>query len=310
MQKRTIDVLSVGELLVDVISSDFVERMDDAENFKRIAGGSPANLAMNLQRLGASVRLVAAVGDDDLGDFLVNYAHNLGLNTELIQRVDALTTLILVTRSRNVSNFEAYRGADAQIPSHVFTDKLFQNVTIFHTTCFALSIPPAQQNILEAAKRGAANGCTLSIDVNYSPKIWKNRAEAQAVVRDYVSHGALVKISEVDFERLFGYRLDDPQEAAQFFLSHGAAAVCVTLGGDGCLVADADEQHFLPARKVDVRDTTGAGDAFWSGFLAARLDRHSLLESAKAGRRMAELKLGHFGPLPALVQKTVVYEDF
>ena len=89
----------------------------------------------------------------------------------------------------------------------------------------------------------------------------------------------------------------------------GAKNVCVTLGGEGCYVADTEGGHFLAARKVEVKDTTGAGDAFWSGFLTARLDGLPILDAAKAARRMAELKLGHFGPLPSQVSKSVVYED-
>ena len=97
--------------------------------------------------------------------------------------------------------------------------------------------------------------------------------------------------------------------AAEHFLQLGAKNVCVTLGGDGCFVADTEGGHFLPARKVEVKDTTGAGDAFWSGFLTACLDGHAILDAAKAARSMAELKLGHFGPLPATISKSLIYKD-
>ena len=317
MYKKLIDILCVGELLIDMISNDFAETMDEAELFKRIPGGSPANLGMNMKRLGNNVRLAATVGKDDMGQYLMRYLEKLGLNTASIRQINQPTTLILVTRSREVSNFEAYRGADCHISLAQLSEKLLKDVSIFHTTCFALSKKPAQSNILRGAKRAVAAGCRLSIDVNYAEKIWEDRAEAQRIVAEYCSHGALVKCSEVDWERLYGSKLTDAKQAAQHFLSIGASEVCITLGGDGCFVASNSDLsrenreggHFLPTRPVEVKDTTGAGDAFWSGYLTARLEGHSTLHSAIAGRRMAELKLAHFGPLPMVVERKKIYED-
>jgi sugar/nucleoside kinase (ribokinase family) len=310
MRTKPIDLLSVGELLIDMISTDFADSMDAVESYRRIVGGSPANLAMNMKRLGNNSGLISSVGKDGFGDFLMGYVRNLGLNTEgVVQIADVPTTLILVTRSKNVSDFEAYRGADAHILPAQISDDVLSNTAIFHTTCFALSLNPAQSTILDAASRATAFGCKLSIDVNYAQKIWKNNAEAREIVAKYISHGAFVKCSEVDWERLYGEKLTDPEAAAAHFLSLGAGEVCVTLGGDGCFVANRGGGHFLAARKVDVKDTTGAGDAFWSGYLTARLDGHSLINAAKAARRMAEIKIGHFGPLPTTVERSRIYED-
>jgi sugar/nucleoside kinase (ribokinase family) len=310
MRHKEIDILCVGELLVDMISTDFADRMDDVEIFKRIPGGSPANLAMNMQRLGNNVRLIASIGKDDFGQYLKNYITHLGLNTDYIQQVAHPTTLILVTRSKTVSNFEAYRGADLHISRKQLSPNLLQKTAIFHTTCFALSKKPAQDNILKAAVLATRYGFRLSIDANYAAKIWPNQTEAQQIVSNYCQYGAFVKISEVDWERLYGSPLTDPKKAAQHFLNIGAAEVCVTLGSEGCFVASHTEGgHFIPARKVEVKDTTGAGDAFWSGYLTARLDNHSITHAALAGRRMAELKLNHFGPLPNVVERELIYED-
>lgn len=310
MHNQKIDILSVGELLIDMISTDFAEKMADVESFKRIPGGSPANLAMNMQRLGKNVRLVSTVGTDDMGYFLKDYVQGLGLNTDFVAQVARPSTLILVTRSKNVSNFEAYRSADIQISAAQLSDDVLKQTAIFHTTCFALSVNPAQRNILNAAERAVAFGCKLSIDANYAQKIWKNRSEARKVVATYVKNGAFVKVSEVDWERLYGTKLTNPEAAAAHFLGLGAGEVCVTMGGEGCFVANTEGGHFLAARPVEVRDTTGAGDAFWSGYLTARLDGASILNAARAGRRMAELKIQHFGPLSATVDKNVVFEDF
>lgn len=308
MKKRKYDILAVGELLIDFISTDFAENMDETENFKRLQGGSPANMCMNMARLGNKARLAATVGNDDMGHFLFNSVQKTGVDCHQLKRVDTPTTLILVTRSKTVANFEAYRGADKEITLDQFPENIYEETRIFHTTCFALSLEPAQSTVLQAARLAVQHGCRLSIDLNYAEKIWSDRAKAQEITKEFCSLGALIKISEVDWERLYQSPLTDYKAAAQHFLDLGAHQVCVTLGSEGCYAANAEEGHFLPARKVTVKDTTGAGDAFWSGYLTAYLDEKSILDCAKAGRRMAEIKLGTFGSLPMKVERAKIYE--
>ncbi len=303
-------ILSIGELLIDMISTNYAETFEEVTDFKRIPGGSPANMCMNMARLGVQAKLVAGVGNDDMGQYLIDYVASTGVEIDLIEKKSVPTTMILVTRSQAVSNFEAYRYADKEINHNQLTDNILRAAKIYHTTCFAISQDPAQAVIMENAHTAARMGCQLSIDANYAQKIWPDQDEAQLLVAEYTGLGALVKVSEVDWERLYNKPLKDPNVAADFFLKLGAREVCITLGGDGCLVANATERHFVEARKVEVKDTTGAGDAFWSGYLTAWLDGKTLHQKALAGRRMAELKLAHFGPLPGSVDRGVIYEDF
>lgn len=308
-RRGNFDILATGELLIDFISTDFIENLDEASNFKRIPGGSPANLSMNMARLGNRACLVASVGNDDMGFYLSRYVESQGVDIRHLHRTEQPTTLILVTRSQQVSNFEAYRGADSHISGEQFPERLLQEVSIFHTTCFGLSREPARTNILSAAELAYAHGAQLSLDVNYAAKIWPDRLTAQRTVEKYASWKAVIKISEVDWERLYGHPLDKPEEPIGHFLALGAHAVCVTLGEKGCYVGAGQESYFVEARKVEVKDTTGAGDAFWSGFLTAWLDGFELQTCALAGRQMAELKLKHFGPLPSKVDRQLLFDD-
>lgn len=307
---RSIAILSAGELLVDFITAEFVQTLDEATLFKRIPGGSPANLAMNMARLGNSAMLVACVGNDDMGNILKNYVERTGVDVTYVAQVNEPTTLILVTRSAAVSNFQAYRNADYQLSIRQFPFQKFEDISIFHTTCFALSKQPAQHVILDAGERAKRAGCQLSLDANYAEKIWPDRLEAQRVVAEWSRLGSLVKISDVDWARLYESSDPQPEAVIEHFLKMGATEVCFTLGDKGCWVGNSPEDAYhLPARKVEVKDTTGAGDAFWSGYLTARLEGASPLECAVAGRKMAELKLAHFGPLPDRVDRGVVLGD-
>ena len=306
---RSIAILSAGELLVDFITAEFVQTLDEATLFKRIPGGSPANLAMNMARLGNSAMLVACVGNDDMGNILKNYVERTGVDVTYVAQVNDPTTLILVTRSAAVSNFQAYRNADYQLSIRQFPFQKFEDISIFHSTCFALSKNPAQHVILDAGERAKRAGCQLSLDANYAEKIWPDRLEAQRVVAEWSRLGSLIKISDVDWTRLYESTNPQPEAVIEHFLKMGATEVCFTLGDKGCWVGNTEGAHYLPARKVEVKDTPGAGDAFWSGYLTARLEGASPLECAVAGRKMAELKLAHFGPLPDRVDRSVVLGD-
>ena len=308
--EKKIDLLCVGELLVDMMSENFAQHLSEITTFRRMAGGSPANLCMNVARLGGRACLVASVGQDDMGRFLSDFVALQRVDCQYLHRhAAAPTTLILVTRSAQTANFEAYRGADCELLPEHLPDSLLRQCRLFHTTCFALSRAPAQATIVGAAHRAAALRSQLSIDANYAQKIWADRAQAQQIVADYCRLGALVKVSDVDWERLYGAPLTDANEALDYFLSLGAREVCVTLGSDGCWGATADERLFLAARPVTVNDTTGAGDAFWSGYLTAWLDGKKMVDKLRTARKMAELKLSHFGTLPTEIDKKLIYTD-
>lgn len=304
------EVLAVGELLIDFISTDYAESLDQASTFEPLAGGSPANMSGNLTRLGQAAGLVATIGSDGLGNYLRQFVEELHLDTKGVRQADVPTTLILITKSKEVSNFEAYRMADCEIVPDQLPAEVLQHLKVLHTTCFALSKEPARSTILSAAKQVAAAGGQVSIDANYAAKIWPDQAEAQQIVANYCRLGAMVKFSDVDWERLYGNPITEPAEAAQFLHELGAKTVCITLGADGCYVSNKEEAFFVPSRPIEVVDTTGAGDAFWSGFLCAYLDGYGLQQCALAGRSMAEIKLQHFGPLPAEVDKQRLYQDF
>ena len=294
------NVVCAGEALIDLVSADYAATLADAESFAPHVGGSPANLAHNLRMLGADVGLIAGVGQDAFGRRIVSGFRESGLPTELVEEVSGTpTTLVTVTKSKGSPDFEVYRGADSEVSYAPFARALATGSQIFHTTCFALSRAPMRSHLLRAGAAFAKTGTTLSVDANYAAKVWPDREQAQRVLREYVRHGALVKMSEVDYERLYGrpLRLADAEAAAAPLLKEGARLVCLTFGGDGAAaVTRAGAVEHVPP-PLDIVDATGAGDSFWSGFLAAYLDDRRPRECLRAGAAVAAVKLRQQGPL-------------
>jgi len=307
MLSRSYDISCAGELLVDLISLEFSHSLEEASTFERLPGGSPANLCMDMARLGNKTLLAASVGSDDFGGFLSQYVQELGVDTRLLRVVALPTSLVLVTRSRDVSSFEAYRSADPQLHPDQFEEAILRQSRIFHTTCFALSREPARTTLLDAARRAHRLNCQLSLDLNYADKIWPQRAEAQEVVRQYCAMGPLLRLSEVDWIRLYESPIPDLHGAVDHFLRMGARQVCITMGMEGCLIADQKTRWQLPARQVEIKDTTGASDSFWAGYLTKWLSGGDCRACAMAGLRMAEMKAARFGPLPNRIDRATIY---
>ena len=294
------DIVCAGELLVDLISVGYAKSLAEVDSFQAHAGGSPANLAMNLSRLGIKTGLIATTGKDAFSEFLRNHVEACGLGDELLHRSSTTpSTLITVTKTSGSPDFEVYRGADQELEWSQFEQALSGGAGMLHTTCFALSGLPARSLLLRAAEAFAKTGAALSIDANYAEKVWPDRSRAQKIVKQYAGYGALVKVSEVDWERLYQQELtlENAQERVGFLVDAGARLVCCTFGGDGACVVSANGVVRLPAKPITVVDATGAGDSFWSGFLAAYLNGRSEEECLKTGLAVAAIKLQKQGPL-------------
>jgi fructokinase len=302
-------LLSVGELLADFIGTEVADSILDTPIYERFQGGSPANMAANMARLGKQVALVSCIGNDNIGIFLQEEVAKTGIDiSHVVTDEFQPTSIVVVSRTSATPDFIAYRTADRMLyPKHI-PDSLLADSAIFHTTCFALSQEPAQSTIVDAAKRANALGCRVSIDANYSPKIWTDRQQAQAVIAQYCSNNGLLKLSEDDAERIYGFKVSATQ-IFQDFHAVGADLICFTKGGEGSIISyeKGDKQLSLGVKPLSVVDATGAGDAYWAGFLTAWTEGASPETCANAGANLAALKLVTKGPLPAIVDKNILY---
>lgn len=298
--EKTIDIICVGEVLIDFIGHEVNTPINKARDYHRYLGGSPTNVAVNAARLGLNSALIATCGDDGLGDYIIQKLQKYDVITSQIRKSKAEpTSVIFVSKSTGTPDFIPYREADCQIIKSQIPDELLEKAKIFHTTCFALSKNPARTTILESAKKAKALGLQTSIDINFSERIWTNREEAHQVLKDYLSNDPLVKVSEDDCLRLFGETKSE-DFIFDYFHKLGASTVCLTKGKDGVQLSDTTQgllfQHAIPIKEI--KDTTGAGDAFWTGFLYAKLNHKSFDQSITIAQKLASIKLQNIGRLP------------
>lgn len=300
MENKKIDILCIGEALVDFIGHQPDVSLSLTKDYHRYIGGSPTNVAMNMARLGLNATLIATIGKDGLGDYILERLNEVQVNTALIRKDESKpTSSIFISRTSGTPEFIPYLSADSEIIDAQIPDHILEQAKLFHTTSFSLSRNPAQKTILNAAKKVLRFNCKLSIDVNYSEKIWPDRNEAIKVLGKYFSKNPLVKISQDDISRLFGVTITI-EEALQKIHDYGVDLICLTLGKDGVIVSQNGQPTIIkPAKEIkEVKDATGAGDAFWSGFLFSYIKNFSLSKSLDVAQSLSALKLQHVGRLP------------
>lgn len=302
-----IDVLSVGEALVDFISTEAVHKVEQADGFRPYLGGSVTNLAANVAQLGGRAAVAARVGDDPFGRFVRREMKQRGILTDYL-RTDAAThtTLAFITRSAATADFVIYRGSDARLSPEDVPQAAVERARVVHTSAFALSQESSRTAVLGALRRARVRGCLISLDPNYHPNLWDASRPAAEVLAEACRHVDVVKPSRVDCQRLFGADLSTTGCVRRFH-DWGVKRVVLTQGAQGISIYEEGQLIRVRSREVPVTDATGAGDAFWAGFLVATLDGHSLYEAVLFGREVAEMKVGTVGPIADTLNKEAIY---
>ncbi|OUM99385.1 MAG: fructokinase [Paenibacillaceae bacterium ZCTH02-B3] len=294
LKEKPNDILTVGELLIDMISEAY-DDMVDCNTYNRFLGGSAANLALNMKKLGLRPLVAAAVGRDGFGEFLIRQLEREGIPTDHIQWTDESTSMVVITKSRSTPQPVFYRGADFQL---AFTPDLAETVRqsrIVHFSCWPISREPARSAVEQAIDLARSEGVLVGFDPNYHPAIWSKDEDGTAYVTSIIGRVDVIKPSKDDADRLFG--TDTPENHLARFLELGAKLVILTLGAEGILVSNGADTRRLDSIATEVVDVTGAGDAFWAGFYAGLVRGFTLIGAVEFGMEVSAYKLRHLGPV-------------
>ncbi|KOX23987.1 hypothetical protein ADK67_19865 [Saccharothrix sp. NRRL B-16348] len=254
-----------GEALVDLVP-------DHAGGYRPLPGGSPANTAVGLGRLGAPTALLARLADDRLGALLRTHLENSNVGLAYAVRSTSPTTLAVVDVDRDgAADYSFYVDGCADGGWRVadLPTELPPDAALHVGGSFALAVEPmaAAFDTLLSRERGRR---LITFDPNIRPSLVDDDATVRARLRRWLGMADVVKVSADDLEWIAPGR--SPADVAAEWHELGPALVVVTRGADGVYASGPAGGLRLPGVPVDVADTVGAGDAFTAGLLAA-LDR-------------------------------------
>ncbi len=307
-QNKTNDILTVGEILIDMISAEYNDSFE-GDIYHKYFGGSPSNIAMNVRRLGIQSLVASAVGKDGFGTFLMKSLDQADINTSCVQQVDFSTSMVVVTKSKSTPIPIFYRGADYQLDYSPQLEESLLNSKIVHFSCWPISMLPVRDTIERVIEKARKNHILVGFDPNYHPMIWQKGVDGVEYVKSIVGKVDIIKPSEDDAERLFGK--DTHNNQIKKFLNLGAKLVIMTLGKDGAIVSNGKETIQFDSLATEIIDTTGAGDAFWSGFYTAVVKGYKIREAIILGFAVSAYKLKHIGAvvdLPKLEEIKELYK--
>jgi fructokinase len=246
------DILVVGEALVDI-----VERIDGTRT--EHPGGSPANVALGLTRLGRRATLLTRIGADERGRAVRTHLESSGVH------------LVAGSVTSDVTSTATAAIDEAGVASYLF-DLVWDlpgeidlgSATALHTGSIAAFLPPGGDAVVRLVER-ASGRVTVSYDPNARPRLMGDPEDALKRVERIIRLCDVVKASDEDLAWLAPNR--DPADIAADWLALGPAVVVVTRGGQGATGVTTAGRVDVPAPVVTVVDTVGAGDSFMSGLL-------------------------------------------
>ncbi|WP_030172507.1 carbohydrate kinase family protein [Spirillospora albida] len=281
-------VVTLGAHILDVLARP-VDRIPEGQDtvvvdrIRVTAAGAAAGTAVALARLGNQVVSVGAIGDDDLGDLLVTIMRREGVDVSgLVRRTtDQTSASILPIRPDGGRPSFHVPGANLTLTASAVGPGLLAAARVVHLggpdVTFGLN-DPAFLTVLDAARAG---GTVVTMD------LLSNMPDLVRGAASFLPHVDHFLPNEEQASAMTGE--DDPEKAARALLAEGPASVVVTLGGEGSLVATRDGVHRLPARPVEVVDTTGCGDAYCAGFITGLVQGRDVPEAARWGTAAASL---------------------
>ena len=303
------DIVTIGELLVDFTQSGHSPA--GMRLFEQNAGGAVANLVAAAAKCGAQTAQIAKVGADMHGRFLKQALQDAGVDvSNVVEAEDVFTTLAFVALApggERTFSFARKPGADTCIRLEEVDRSLLENARVFHTGSLSLTAEPARAATYSCIDIAKANGAVISYDPNYRASLWNSWDEAVRFMRSLIATADIMKISEEELPLLTGET--ETEAAADALIDQGVRIVAVTLGEAGAYVRVGSEARKVPGFPANAVDTTGAGDAFFGGFLFRYLALEKPLreatiddaaDCARFGNATASLSVEHRGGIPAM----------
>jgi 5-dehydro-2-deoxygluconokinase len=292
--------LVLGRAGLDLYADPPGARVEEALQFAAALGGSAANIAAGIARLGGSASLLTCVSDDAVGSRVTVELQRYKVGTTLVRLAggEARTSLAVVATRNDDTQSVIYRNeaADFALSADDVRRADFSAFGALIVTGTALAIEPSRSATFLAMEMARAAGVQTIIDIDYRPYSWRDKKEAAEVNLRAAQMSDIVVGNDVEFGVIAS---GDGLKCARELAREGRIAV-YKMGEKGSVTFAGEESFQTGIYKVEALKPTGAGDAFMAGFATGLAASLSLKECVLRGTAAAAIVVTRVGCAPAM----------
>ena len=294
---KEFDLILLGRVAVDLNPVDYYCPLNESTTFKRYLGGSPANIAVGLARLGKKCGFFARVSDDQLGTFVTDFFDKEGIDTSHIKRCqngEKIGLTFTEIKSETESSIVMYRNeaADLKLDVEDIDEDYINKAKAILISGTALSESPSREAALKAVALAKKNGVPIIFDIDYRAYNWKNADEIAIYYSSVAREADIILGSREEYdltEKFIKAGMTD-KETAAYWHSQNAKIVIIKHGKEGSTAYTNDgESYSIKPFPVKLLKSFGGGDGYASAFLYGIFEGWEIIDALEFGSASAAM---------------------
>lgn len=294
---KEFDMILLGRVAVDLNPVDYYCPLSQSTTFKRYLGGSPANIAVGLARLGKKCGFFARVSDDELGTFVTDFFKNEGIDCSHITRCtngEKIGLTFTEIKSETESSITMYRNeaADLKLDVSDIDEDYIKKGKALLISGTALCESPSREAALKATLIAKKNNIPVIFDIDYRAYNWKSNDEIAIYYSTVAEKADIILGSREEFdltEKFIGLDGTDKASAA-YWHSKNAKIVIIKHGKDGSTAYTNDGKSYtIKPFPVKLLKSFGGGDGYASAFLYGILEGWDMWDALELGSASAAM---------------------
>lgn len=294
---KEFDLILLGRVAVDLNPVDYYCPLNESTTFKRYLGGSPANIAVGLARLGKKCGFFARVSDDQLGTFVTDYFDNEGIDTSHIKRCqngEKIGLTFTEIKSETESSIVMYRNeaADLKLDVEDIDEEYINKAKAILISGTALAESPSREAALKAVALAKKTGVPIIFDIDYRAYNWKNSDEIAIYYSSVAREADIILGSREEYdltEKFIKVGMTD-KESAAYWHSQNAKIVIIKHGKEGSTAYTNDgESYSIKPFPVKLLKSFGGGDGYASAFLYGIFEGWEIIDALEFGSASAAM---------------------